>query len=1118
MPLMMNKTIRRTDVLSASEKRALLEKLVRDRARPADLRSLPVHRLFEAQASKTPNSIATSFEGETLTYDALNCRANHLAHHLRTLGVGPEALVGLCVDRGFDMMVGLLGVLKAGGAYVPLDPGFPASRLAFMLGDAGAPVLVTQSHLGEGLDGEGAVEVLLDTFESTLAVPNDANPTAGATASNTAYVIYTSGSTGTPKGVLIPHSALTNFLLSMRKQPGIKPTDVLAAVTTLSFDIAALELFLPLTVGAQIEIVPRDLASDGVRLAGLLDQAGATILQATPATWRLLLDAGWEGNPALTALCGGEALTRDLAERLLPRTASLWNMYGPTETTIWSTVAKVEHGEGPVSIGKPIAATRVLVLDERQRPVPVGLVGELHLGGAGLARGYHERPELTAERFVPDPFANEPGARLYRTGDLARLKPDGTLECLGRVDSQVKVRGFRIELGDVEAALFAHPEVRAAAAVAREDLSGENRLIGYLVASSTPPSEADLRSFLRDRVPEYMVPSAFMILEALPLTPNGKVDRKALPDPEPTAAGPASSARYIPPRGPVEEELAAMCAEVLGRDRIGVLDNFFDLGGHSLLAAQLLARVRETFGVELSLRALFDGPTIAAMAREVEHTLRAHAGHDVPPLEPADRGATAPASFAQQRLWLIDQLDPGAPTYNMPTVVRLAGALDVDILHRAFEELARRHETLRTSFASDSGVPVQVIAPRVTIDLPVEDLCPVPTPRREAEALRRAREESWRPFDLATAPLFRARLYRLAIDDHLLVVTTHHIVSDAWSTGLLVRDTAALYEAFAANKRSPLPELPVQYADYAIWQRQWLVGEGDGLERRLAYWRESLAGVPVLELPTDRPRLASLGGRGAHESRLLPQSLSDSLRGLGKSEGATLYMTLLAGFEVILHRYTGQTDFAVGTPVAGRTSSRTEDLIGLFVNTLAIRADLSAAPSFRELLRRVKATTLAAMAHQDVPFDQVVNAVGAERDRTRPPIFQVAFVLQNAPMPAVESPGMTMTGVEIPSVVSKFEMTLSAYEGRDGLVAALEYATDLFDDTTAARLLGHYETLLESACAEPDRPVARLPMLTEEEQETLLQWNGDGTPDDADVLEDPSVIGEDELDVLFDGR
>ena len=998
-------------------------------------------------------------------------------------------MVGLCVERGLEMVVGLLGILKAGGAYVPLDPGFPPSRVAFMLADAAVPVLVTQESLRGRFEAPGARVVCLDSDRDALELRSADDPAGGASADNLAYAIYTSGSTGTPKGVMVPHGALTNFLLSMAREPGLSAADTLLAVTTLSFDIAALELFLPLVNGAKVEVASRDEAVDGPRLIGRLKASGATVMQATPASWRLLLESGWEGDPALSVFCGGEALNRDLAERLLGKAGAVWNLYGPTETTVWSTLAKVEPGQGPVPIGRPIANTRAFVLDAHLRPVPVGVAGELYLGGLGLARGYHNRPALTAERFLPDPFSNEPGARIYRTGDLARYRPDGVIECLGRVDGQVKIRGYRVELGEIESALASHPAVREAAAAARDEATGEKRLVGYLVPRGAPPTEAELRAFLKERLPEYMVPSAFVVLGSMPMTPNGKIDRKALPDPEPARGdGPAP---YVPPRGPVEDALVAIWSEVLGRPKVGVHDDFFDMGGHSLLAAQLLARVRETFGVEPPLNDLFESPTVAGLGRLVEDALRSGAGLSVPPLERVGREGPLPASFAQQRMWFLDQLEPGRGSYNIPVVVRLKGALDVAALGRAFDELARRHESLRTTFASAGGLPVQVIADEIKIDFPVEDLTDLPEAGREAEALRRSREESWRPFDLARGPLVRARLYRLGPDDHLAAVTMHHAVSDGWSIGVLIYEAGVLYEAFATGVPSPVPDLPVQYADYAVWQRGWLKGEV--LEAQVGFWRQTLAGVPALELPTDHPRPAVAGGAGAQRFRVFPGALIEGAQALGRKEGATLFMTLFAGFEALLSRYSGQTDFAIGTPIAGRTAARTEGLIGYFANTLALRADLSGEPGFRELIRRARATALGAYARQDLPFDQVVVDLQPGRDPSRSPIFQVMFVLQNAPLPALESAELTMAPVDVESVDAKFDLTLSVIETEDSFKAALEYATDLFDAATADRMLAHLETLLTAAVAEPDKPVGSLPMLTEAEQKMLLGWNAAGS-------------------------
>ncbi len=1084
---------------------------MQEKAHAADPLERPVHRMFEAQVGQTPEAVAVGFEGSSLTYAALNARANRLAHHLRALGVGPEVMVGLCVERGLDMVVGLLGILKAGGAYLPLDPGFPPARVALMLADAGVPVLVTQERLRGRFEAPGAEVFCVDSDREALGPRSAENPSGGATADDLAYAIYTSGSTGTPKGVMIPHRALTNFLLSMRKQPSLSASDTLLAVTTLSFDIAALEIFLPLIVGARVEIASRETAADGARLIAHLVETGTTVMQATPASWRLLLESGWEGDPDLTILCGGEPLNRELAERLLRHSKGVWNLYGPTETTIWSTLAKVESGEGPVPIGRPIANTRAYVLDARMNPVPLGVAGELYLGGLGLARGYHNRPELTAEQFVADPFSTEPGARLYRTGDLARYRPEGVIECLGRVDGQVKIRGYRVELGEVESALTSHPAVREAAAAARDETSGEKRLIGYLVPRGSAPAESDLRAWLKDRLPDYMVPTTFVVLDALPMTPNGKIDRKALPDPEPARGDGLTP--FVPPRGPIEEALVAIWSEVLGRPRIGVHDNFFELGGHSLMAAQLLSRVRETFGVEPPLNDLFESPTVAGLGRLVEDALKSGVGLSVPPLEKVIRDGPLPASFAQQRMWFLDQLEPGRPSYNIPVLVRLTGQLNTEALGLAFNEVIRRHEALRTTFSAIGGVPVQVIVESSPIELPLEDLTPLEDSTREGEALRRSREESWRPFDLARGPLIRARIYRIGPESHLASVTMHHAVSDGWSIGILISEAARLYEAFSRGEPSPLPDLSIQYADFAAWQRAWL--QGETLEAQIGFWRETLAGVPALELPTDRPRPAVAGGAGAQRFRELPKPLTEALHAIGRKEGATLFMTLFAGLEAVLSRYSGQTDFAIGSPIAGRTAAQSESLIGYFANTLALRADVSGEPSFRELLLRVRQKALAAYARQDLPFDQVIVDLHPERDPSRSPIFQVMFVLQNAPLPALESPGLTMTPIDVESVTAKFDLTLSIIELDQSLKASLEYATDLFDAATADRMLIHLERLLAAAAADPDKPVTALAMLTDEEQRLLLGWNEAATANETDDDLDLDSLSDEELDALI---
>ena len=597
--------------------------------------------------------------GGSLTYFELNARANCVARRLRALGVGPEVLVGLCTGRSTAMVVGLLAVLKAGGAYVPVDPAYPPERIAFMLDDAQVSVLVTEQRLLDDLpDGKRCV-LCLDSKSEATDPDRDRNLNSRVRAANLAYVIYTSGSTGRPKGVQVTHSALANLLQAMRRLLSPGEQDTLLAVTTLSFDIAALEMFLPLIVGGRVELVERDVAVDGASLANRLDDPGITFLQATPSTWRLLLEAGWRGKPTLTMLCGGEALPRALADRLSDKGAALWNLYGPTETTVWSSACRVEPGEKPISIGGPIANTRLYVLDKRLAPVPVGVTGELYISGAGLARGYRNRPGQTAERFLPDPFGNSPGGRLYRTGDLARWRPDGSLECLGRVDHQVKIRGFRVELGEIEAALVRHTSVREAVVAARPDATGETSLAAYIVPRHglDPITTTDLRRWLLGLVPEYMVPTAFVILESLPLTPNGKVDRQALP--VPAGARLAASAHFVPPRGPIEEALAEIWTELLGGEQVGAHDNFFERGGHSLMAVQLLARLRQMFGVDTYLKDFFEDATIAQLGGIVERALAEGAVPQAPPLTRVQRGVSLPASFAQQRLWFLDQLEPG---------------------------------------------------------------------------------------------------------------------------------------------------------------------------------------------------------------------------------------------------------------------------------------------------------------------------------------------------------------------------------------------------------------------------------------------------------------------------
>ncbi|HEY0553140.1 MAG TPA: amino acid adenylation domain-containing protein, partial [Thermoanaerobaculia bacterium] len=1067
-------------LLTADERRQITEEW-NDTA-VAWPRETLIHELVERRAAARPEAWAVGFGAERLSYGELDARANRLARHLRRLGVGPEVLVGLCVERSAAMVVALLGILKAGGAYVPLDPSHPAERLGLVLADSAVPVLVTEEPLRGALPAHSARTVCLDRDAEAIARESARPLERVVDAETLAYVLYTSGSTGRPKGVGLPHRAVVNFLRAMAGRPGMGEGDVVPALTTLSFDIAGLEIYLPLMVGGRVEVLGREEAADGARLAGRLAAIGATVAQATPATWRLLIDAGWQGIAGLKVLCGGEALPRELASALQARGAELWNVYGPTETAVWSAAGEVAAGDGTVPLGRPIANTAFYVVDRDLEPVPIGVAGELLIGGEGLCRGYLHRPDLTAEKLVPQSFPGKvAGARVYRTGDLVRYRPSGELEFLGRIDHQVKVRGFRIELGEIEAALGRLPGVRQAVVTVRED-GGDKRLVAYLVAEGEAPAAAELRRHLRGIVPEYMVPAAFVPLAAFPLTPSGKVDRRALPAPEASAAAEGYSA----PQGPVEELLAGIWAEVLRVERVGARDNFFALGGHSLLATQVVSRVRVALSVELPLQRLFEAPTVSALARAVEAARQASAGAEASPIVPVPRDVELPLSFAQERMWFLHQLEPLSSAYNLASAVRLEGELDVPALARCFTEMARRHETLRTRFAAVDGRPVQVIGEPAEFELPLVDCRGIESGE---EVKRRILDESARPFDLAAGPLLRATLLRTGEREHALLLMTHHIASDGWSMALMVGELADLYAAFAAGRPSPLPELPVQYADFAAWQRRRLVGEE--LTRQVGYWKGRLAGAPpLLELPADRPRPAVQSFRGARHRLSLPPDLVRALEAFARREGLTPFMVLMAAFQVLLGRYTSQDDVVVGTPIANRTRTEIERLIGFFVNTLVVRTGMADAPPFVELARRVRAAALEAYDHQDLPFEKLVDELRPERHLSYPPLFQVMFILQNAPVSAVDLAGLKMLPLEADRGQAPFDLTLSLIESGESWIGSLEYVTDLFDAATVARWAGHFEVLLRGIAAAPERPIQELPLLGPVERAELLTgWN-----------------------------
>ena len=1052
-----------------------------------------IHTYFEAQVARTPKATAVVAE-EQLTYAQLNVRANQLAAILQQEAVGPGTLVGLCVERSVEMMVGLLGILKAGAAYVPLDPTYPPDRIHFMINDAQLPVIVThrrlheQLHLDQGHDPISSPSrptfVELDTFVWKEEGFSTGNPISTVTPQDLMYVIYTSGSTGKPKGVMIVHQTVGNFLHAMHKELSLTHQDIFLALTSISFDIAVLELFGPLLVGGCVYLVSRDTAMDGKALIQALQKSKASFMQATPVTWQLLLESDWPGSPDLHAVCGGEALSSSLAHSLLEKGVILWNMYGPTETTVWSTMHRVSPGDQKIPIGRPIANTHLYVLDDKQHLMPVGVPGELYIGGKGLSPGYWRRDELTREKFLPNPFSSVPGNRLYRTGDRARYRVDGTLEFLGRIDQQIKLRGFRIELGEIETVLGQHPDVHEGVVLVRDDGHRGPYLVGYWISAHESGVSVDsMRRFLNERLPEYMVPSAWMELEAFPLTPNGKLDRRALPAPTRVVGTTAAA-----PRGPLEEAVVEIWQEVLGVDHPGIHDNFFELGGHSLLATQIISRIQRTFHVDLPLRHLFETPTVAGLAETVEVFLRDGQPVETLQIRPVPRDADLPLSLAQQRLWFLDQLEPDKPVYYISNVSRLKGPLELQALEQSFNGLIQRHESLRTTFLNVAGQLVQHITSTFHWSLPVIDLREIPEDEREAEAHRQVKEEVQCPFNLAKGPLFRSTLYRLGPEDHILALSLHHIITDGWSMGVLYRELTLLYASFVQRKPSPLlTTSPVQYADFAFWQRQWL--QGERLEKELSYWKSQLAGVSILELPTDRVRPPIQTHNGASHSFTLSEHLTQKLKTLCTQEGSTLFMTLLAAFQTLLHRYADQNDIVVGAPIAGRTQKELEGSIGLFINTLVLRTNFFGKPTFREVMQQVRDMTLGAYAHQVIPFEELLETLKPERNPSYPPLFQVLFVFQNAPNSGLELTGITTSPFKTNRGGAMFDVTLSMSEKAGKLKGVVGYNKDLFEHTTISKMFRHFAMLLEGIVANPDQQIYELPLLTEPEQH---QWLKEG--------------------------
>jgi amino acid adenylation domain-containing protein len=1070
-------------LLSPAEEHRLLVQWNDTNQTPAPDKRL--HDIFEAQVERTPDAPAVLFEDAVVTYDELNRRANRLAHHLRASGIGPEVVVGIMMERSVELVVALLGVLKAGGACLPLDPAYPESRLSFMITQADVPVLLTQKHLAGVIPECNANTVFVEAEWTTYS---DQNIESGADCNNTAFVIYTSGSTGQPKGVVLPHRGLVNRMLAGQEFYRFTQSDRFLQKASISFDVSIWEMFWPLLVGAQSVLARPGAHGDAAYLAGVVAQQQVTYMHFVPSMLQVFLQEKGVANCNCLrgVFSGGEALTVPLMEYFFEKLpARLYNQYGPTEISVSGTYHVCRSGEQSVPIGRPFANYQMYALGERMELLPVGVTGELHVGGAGVARGYLNAPALTAERFVPHPYSTAPGARLYRTGDLARWLASGEVEFLGRRDQQVKLRGYRIELGEIEAALLTHAGVREAVVIVKEDERGEKRLLAYVVQAEEPVPAAALTQYLSERLPGYMVPAQVVSVAELPLTANGKVDRQALARLEVTRA--QESGAEGGARTPVEEVLSGIWSETLGVKEVGLGQNFFELGGHSLLATQVVSRVREVFGVELALRTIFEQPTVAATAAVVEALLRADQQSAVAPIVAVARPERIPLSFAQERLWFLDQLEPDTAIYNVPVALRLSGPLNLAVLEETLTEIVRRHESLRTSFPQQHGTPYQLIAEPEEVKLVMLDLSGCED--REAQAREIAAAEARQPFALSSGPLFRVRVIQLEAEEHLLMFTMHHIVTDIWSIGVLIREVVALYESFLDFAPSSLPDLDIQYADFVLWQKEWLRGET--LDAQVSYWKQQLSGAPaLLSLPTDRPRPVVQTFRGATHTWQWSRTLSDKLHDLSRSAGVSLYMTLLAACKTLLYRYSNQTDIVVGTPIANRNRGELEPLIGFFVNTLALRTNVAGSQTFRELLARVRETALGAYLHQELPFEKLVEELSPERSLSYQPIFQVMFIFNNAPLPDFHLPELSIRGLEWSNEVSKFDLTFIMMETGEGLKGFCDYSSNLFDSTTIERMVHHFEMLLESVAGDAEQTLDQLPLLREAGQRQLIvEWN-----------------------------
>src|SRR5579864_6077113 len=1058
-----------------------------------------IHELFAEQVKRSPAQTAAVFNQQELSYQELYERSCDLALYLQRLGIGPDRVAGLYLERSLEMMVGIMGTVQAGGAYLPLDPDYPEERIGYMLHDSQAVVVLTQEKLRNRISGllQGARLIVLDSEWAEISRGAAELKAKGVELRrevkphHLSYVIYTSGSTGKPKGVLMEHRALVNRIHWMQKSYGLGARDVVLQKTPYSFDVSVWEFFWPVMAGARVVFAAPGGHKDVDYLEGLINRAGVTTLHYVPSMLHMFLEnAQGRCSSVRQIFCSGEALDRrsvDSYRGKFPH-AVLHNLYGPTEAAIDVTAydcSQLNHAFVP--IGAPIDNTQIYILDRQQRLQPVGVAGELHIAGDGLARGYLNRAELTEEKFVANPFRE--GSRMYKTGDLARWLEDGTIQYLGRIDTQVKVRGFRIELGEIEVRLNEYPGIEASAVIAQGQDANRQLIAFYRAKGSTAErlvqvSSEELRAHLLRSLPEYMVPAGFTSVAVIPLNASGKVDRRALAR---VGVKIGSGREYAKPRNSTERQLAEIWAKVLKQEaeRIGIHDSFFEVGGHSLLATQLIAKIRSLMNVELPLKAVFEHTSIAQMAELIAGARK----REIPPIRVVDRTQLKqlPLSFAQERLWFIHQLEPNSPGYNAAGALIFYGELNIDQLDQAFNMIIARHETLRTLFPSEEGQARQLILEQVDfrlerIDLSHEESGEV----RDRKARVICQKEAQRPFDLACGPLLRGEVIKLAEQEHILMLNMHHIISDGWSTGILIKELGQILEAFRQGRAPELPPLPIQYIDYSVWQRAWLEESGT-LKQQLSYWQKKLAGVPKsLDLTTDYPRPSMQSLAGAAHTFAVDRKLTDKLKELAENQGSTLYIVLLAAFKTLLYRYTGQDDICVGSPIANRQYEETEGLIGMFVNALALRSQIRGEETFAALLSQVKATCLEAYQHQDAPFEKVVEVARPQRNVAITPIFQTMVIMQNADMGTLGTLAEHIQSYPLESGVSKFDLTIAFVETAEGLAGSVEYSTALYKQQTIARMAAHFTHLCQAIISTPDARLYDLDYISNAEKQHLL--------------------------------